>query len=234
MVKEFKDELKETLDLLKGVAETFAGKNADFKVYPDSQIKVSDKVVGGKVELVGADSKLQAAPDGGYELSDGSKFTVKSGLIQSIEGEAKPAKKPAKKEGEKMDDETSEDMKAAPKEDEKMDDETDVEASSDEAPAEDPLKPINDTISSHTDSIAALASAVAEIKEMLQNVIDNTSKDSSEADAFKKEIVELKDVVLKLAKMPAMPSKTNTSPIVVNEKEQRMNDLAASFARLNK
>ena len=83
-----KSEIMNTLKKILGFYEE--KKVEDFKVYSDSEIKISDKAVGGKVELVDADGNLSDAPDGDYEMDNGFKFTVKGGVIASIEGEEKP------------------------------------------------------------------------------------------------------------------------------------------------
>ncbi|WP_322518625.1 hypothetical protein U0033_28145 [Chitinophaga sancti] len=82
MLKELKKELLKALTNLK--TEKFDG------VYSSDQLNISDRVVGGKVELINADGSLNVAPDGDYELEDGFKFTVKDGVIASIEGEEQP------------------------------------------------------------------------------------------------------------------------------------------------
>lgn len=80
MIKEVKEALVNFLSDLKS-------KESFDKVYSNSEIKVSDKVVGAKVELIGKDGALSPAPDGDYQLEDGTKFTVKDSMIDSIEGE---------------------------------------------------------------------------------------------------------------------------------------------------
>ncbi|MFT3908317.1 MAG: XkdF-like putative serine protease domain-containing protein [Ferruginibacter sp.] len=72
------------------VAEMLAAKT-------DAEIKVSDMVVGGKVEVVGEDGSLQPAPDGEMDYN-GHKLEIKDGLIVSIDGdkgEDKPAEEMA-------------------------------------------------------------------------------------------------------------------------------------------
>jgi hypothetical protein len=60
------------------------------KVYTADEIKISDKVVGGKVEQVQADGSLTPIPDGDYVMEDGFSFTTKDGVITSIVGEDAP------------------------------------------------------------------------------------------------------------------------------------------------
>lgn len=50
-----------------------------------------DFLVGTAVFTIDAEGQKQPAPDGELTLEDGSKFTVKGGLIESIPAEAEPA-----------------------------------------------------------------------------------------------------------------------------------------------
>lgn len=84
MIKEIKKEFAKTLNYLLG-NEKFEGET---KIYQPDEISISERVIGGKVELVNTDGTLSPMPDGNAELADGFKFTVKDGLIESIEGEA--------------------------------------------------------------------------------------------------------------------------------------------------
>jgi hypothetical protein len=55
------------------------------------EVMISDRAVGGKVELVGTDGTLSPIPDGTYLLSDDFRFTVKDGFITEIGDAATPA-----------------------------------------------------------------------------------------------------------------------------------------------
>lgn len=62
-----------------------------FDTLPDgstSDVQYSNFAIGEKVELVNGDGTLSPAPDGDYTNNDGVKYSVKDGLIASIEGEA--------------------------------------------------------------------------------------------------------------------------------------------------
>lgn len=72
----------ELVKSLKNLVSAYFG-----QVYTDSQIKVSDKVVGGSVEMIAADGTLSPAPDGDYAMESGFSFTVKDGKIVSIVGQ---------------------------------------------------------------------------------------------------------------------------------------------------
>lgn len=81
--------------------------NLEWTMAASSDFKIENREVGAKVEVVDADGNLVAAPDGSYEFEDGFKFTVKDGMIESIEGQEAPAEEEVeveagKKEWEKM------------------------------------------------------------------------------------------------------------------------------------
>ncbi len=94
MLKQLKRELFKTFKGLQ--LEHFEG---ELKYAPE-ELNISERVVGGKVELINEDGTLSALPDGDYELTDGFKFTIKEGLIESIEGE-----EPVEEQAEEMADE---------------------------------------------------------------------------------------------------------------------------------
>ena len=81
MFKQIKEELIKALSALKN--EQFADTPQELS---ENEVKISERKVGGKVELIGADEKLSDAPDGSYKVGD-FVFTVKEGVIDSIEGE---------------------------------------------------------------------------------------------------------------------------------------------------
>lgn len=62
------------------------GEIVETRIWNQDELKISEMVVGGKVELI-VEGELSPAPDGDYELEDGSKFTVKDGVIASIVGQ---------------------------------------------------------------------------------------------------------------------------------------------------
>ena|GEM_PF-1568973 len=53
-------------------------------IYSYDEIKVSDKVVGAKVEIVDVNGELAPIEDGEYVMEDGLVITTKGGLIESI------------------------------------------------------------------------------------------------------------------------------------------------------
>lgn len=83
MIKEIKKELSKFLKGLKFESEALQAE----------QVKISDRVVGAKVELIDGEGNLTPIPDGEYKV-DEFEFTVKDGVISEIKGEAKPEEKP--------------------------------------------------------------------------------------------------------------------------------------------
>jgi len=75
---------KETLEKM---SEAFADLASDFNKVASADYKIASREVGQKVEVVAEDGSLTNAADGTYEFEDGFKFTVKDGLIESIDGE---------------------------------------------------------------------------------------------------------------------------------------------------
>lgn len=131
--KEIVVQLKKMLGLFNEEAEASSP-----KVYQENEIKISAFEVGGKVELIDGNGELSAAPDGDYEIADGSKFTVKDGVIASIEGQEAPEES------------TTEDVEVVAE-----------EAPADEAPKED------GKVAELEAKVSALESEIAEIKKML-------------------------------------------------------------------
>jgi len=76
---------------------------AEWTMAASSDFKIETREVGAKVEVVDADGNLVAAPDGSYEFEDGFKFTVKDGVIASIEGEDMPQEEVEVEAGNKKD-----------------------------------------------------------------------------------------------------------------------------------
>lgn len=197
MFKEIKQELLSALNLLK-TKEEFAGD----KVYSDSEIKVSDKKVGGKVELISKDGTLTPAPDGDYSLEDGTKFKVKDSCIESIEGEV---------------------METPKTEDTRSPTETDKP----EVETPETEKKEDGDIETIKQNITDLQKAIEEIKSMLQGFVSK-----SEATEFNAQVKDLTDTIKQLAKLPAEFSKTNDSPREKDSKEEKISDIAKVFASI--
>jgi len=85
------------------------------KVYQDSELNISEKQVGGKVELIQEDGSLAAIPDGEYELESGDKFDVKDGFIVKWNDETEAPAQPQEEmstEDTPVDEPKQEDWKA--------------------------------------------------------------------------------------------------------------------------
>lgn len=181
-----KDELKKTLSLL--MAEQAP------------EVKVSDMVIGGKVEVVNSDGSLSDAPDGEYTV-DKDVIEVKDGLIVSINGEK------------------------APKEDAPVE-----EAKMDEAPTDAPVDPNADlkaeveALKAETESLKA---AIQEIKDAMAGNADAEQKMSEQ---FSKQVEDLNATIKTLMDMPAEFSKTNESVKVKDDKEAKKNAWSAILA----
>jgi hypothetical protein len=80
-------ELKKLKELLKTA----------FDKLPDgteAEMKIDNFAIGEKAEVVNTDGTLAPAPDGEYTNADGVKYTVKDGLIDSIDGQFAEEEKP--------------------------------------------------------------------------------------------------------------------------------------------
>lgn len=84
MISKLKAELKKVLSLMS----------------TESELKVSEMVIGGKVELIDSEGNLEVAPDGEYQIGEDT-IVVKDGLIESINGDKGEAK-----EEEEMEEDT--------------------------------------------------------------------------------------------------------------------------------
>ncbi|MET0462291.1 MAG: hypothetical protein ABW007_04030, partial [Chitinophagaceae bacterium] len=192
------------LQEIKNLKKLLLGEQAptELKKWSDSEIKVSDKAVGGKVELINADGSLSDAPDGDYELEDGTVLTVKGGVIEAVNGE-KPEEAPA------------EEVEAA--------EETASDAPSEEAPAED------DKDQKIADLEAAVAALVQEISDIKSALSGSASKE--DVQGFAKELGSLNAILAKLAKIPVESSKTNQDNRLKYQFEDSKMQLAAILAK---
>lgn len=191
MLKEIKKELVKFLSILKS-------ENFDVTELAEDAVKISERKVGGKVELIGTDGTLSNAPDGDYKIGDFS-FTVKAGLIDSIEGENKPAEedKPAE---------------------EKLADEPVTE----NTPVED--NSVKDAIAALQEETASIKQDIESIKAMLAEFAGK-----SDVEDFKSEVVKLNKTIEKLARIPSEFSKTSNSNIVKDKQEDKINQFLKIF-----
>jgi hypothetical protein len=198
-INEIKNELVKALKFLK--AESLADASETPTSLDANSVQISERAVGGKVELIGSDGTLSVAPDGTYELSDGFKFTVKEGLIDSIIGEG------------------GTDAGAA---DETMANEGGNSA--DAAPEAGSIDELKKTIAENSQAIAELRDEIASFKQLLESLQGNVETAASKEDvkAFKEEVTKLSDSIIKLAKLPVENTKTNKSTIAKDKKEDKL------------
>lgn len=191
MLKEIKKELVKFLSILKS-------ENFDVTELSEDAVKVSERKVGGKVELIGTDGNLSDAPDGDYKVGDFS-FTVKAGVIDSIEGEDNPAEEDKPAEEKLADEPVAED-----------------------APVED--NSVKEAITALQTETASIKQDIESIKAMLAEFAGK-----SDVEDFKSEVVKLNQTIEKLAKIPAEFSKTNNSNIVKDKQEDKINQFLKVF-----
>jgi uncharacterized protein YukE len=194
-IKEIKKEFAKTLNYLLG-NEKFEGET---KVYQPEEISISERVVGGKVELVNADGTLSPMPDGNAELADGFKFTVKDGLIESIEGEAPIQEQPA----------AMADVPAP----------TDAQTSENSAIEE--MKKVTEELRADIESMKIA------LDDLKASMSDTANKDA--VANFNKQISDLNDTIKKIANVPAEFSKTTKSNIAKDANDEGKKKLSAIF-----
>lgn len=195
MIKELKREMAKMFKALKFEGEL---------IYNPDELNISERVVGGKVELINQDGTLSVLPDGDYELSDGFKFTVKEGLISAIEGED-------------------------PVEETEQPEEMAEDAPVEEAPKEDGLAELKAETEAIKAEVEALKQALAELMEASAG---NAKKEDVEN--FSSEVTKLTDTIMKLAKIPAAPTKTNQSNVVKDSTDTKMMEFVKMFHSINK
>lgn len=185
------------------------------KVYTDSEMKISDKSVGSKVEMIGADGSLSDAPDGDYVMDNGFSFTVKDGMIESIVGEEAPVE--AKEED-------------VPAEDEEVPaDEEEVKA--EDVPVEEEV-PAEDAPDEMDARVKALEDKVAELLDMIAGMVEQKMEADKAVEAFTAEVKSLNENIQLLAKVPVEFSKTNTKKVVEESKEEQLFNVAKLIGSL--
>ncbi len=183
------------------------------KVYSSSELNISDKSVGGKVELIQADGTLAPAPDGDYVMDNGFSFTVKDGLISSIVGE-----QPVQAEETPVE-------AAAPTSGDTV---TPTEDPAEEADPADPAKDIKEL----EDRVTVLEQQMAECMAMCQDMSKQKMESEKSIEAFTKEVKQLNDNIQILAKVPVEFSKTNKSVVVEETKEDQLFSIAKMIGGL--
>lgn len=202
---------KELLKTLKNIVGIYFD-----KVYAPNELHISQKEVGGKVELVSADGTLAPAPDGAYVMEDGFSFEVKDGQIASIVDGNDAAPTDQVKAASQPADDTGIDTEDAGVD--KEDDQTDKEDDADD-------KALLQKITELEAKIDALTQAIADINAK------PVAASKDEVNAFAKQFEELNANIKTLAKVPVEFSKTTTSNIVKDNKEQKLIELARMLAK---
>jgi len=177
-------EIQKTISMLSGFSS-------------ESELKVSDMVIGGKVEKVNSDGSLAPVEDGEYTIEK-DLLVVKDGLIVSINGETEMKPKDE-----------------APKEEEKLED----------VPVEDPA-PENDWKTEVEALKAETESLKVTIEEIKKVMAENTVEEQKMSADFTAEIAKLNETLKVVATTPAEFSKTSTNNVVKDSKEDKMKEYA--------
>jgi predicted peroxiredoxin len=182
------------------------------KVYSAAEIKISDKSVGGKVEMINADGTLAPIPDGDYIMDDGFSFSVKDGLITAIIGQ------------EEQPVEAGEDYKESG--DTKMEEVT-VEV---EPVGEEETEPSD--MEEMKKQIAELYKMFEELYSMLDGIKLQNAENLKAIGQFNSEVKTLNDNIQTLAKVPVEFSKVNKSVQTEETKEERLMEVAKLLSRI--
>ena len=171
--------------------ETMAKLFEAFNSYTESQLQISAKEIGSKVEVKNADGTLSPIEDGTHTVGDFT-FTTKDGVITSIEGQEQPQEEPA-----------TEEVKA-----EDVPTEEPVEDETAPADAEEDVKEEDSVIAEMQSKIDALQTKVDEIYSMIEGMKSTSEEQTKLAEAFNSTVGEINETILKLAKIPVQPSKS--------------------------
>lgn len=194
------------------LSKIFASLNmATDKIWNESELKISDKGVGGSVELINADSTLSPVEDGDYVMEDGTKFQVKAGLITNWNGETE---KPAT-DDTAMTDTPADEAAETPADEVAEEDETDKI-----------IAEMQTAIDEQAKEIEALKTSIEEIKSNFSSKEDVAN--------FSKQLEGLNSTLKTIAGIPAEFSKTSNSITIKDSQEDKRNDLARVFAELKK
>lgn len=192
-----------TVEEMAAPAEQPAPDTSNVKTYAESEIKVSSKEFGGKVELVDSEGNLSDFPDGDFMIEgDDNVYTASQGQISAINGESAPAEQPAQEQP------------AAP-----------VEAPV-EAPAQ-PEQPQGDEKA----RIDSLEAEVAALKEQIAQLLAASQNMAKQEDfnAVKKGLDSINEKLNVLATTPAEFSKTNSSAITKDSNSKSQGKLKHAF-----
>lgn len=196
--KSIKDELKKTLGLL--TDENFAADQTN-------DVKVSDMVVGGKVEAISASGALAPAPNGTYQI-DKDEIVVKDGLIVSING----------------------DKGANSNADENLADVTPADEAA-ETPADD-AKEENDNAKAMAAMQTEIDSLKADVESLKSAIADDASSEQNMSADFTAQFTALNETLKTLMGTPAEFSRTTDNNIVKDSKDEKMFEFAKAFAEI--
>lgn len=186
------------------------------KTYSESDMKISEKVIGGKVEFILPDGELAPVEDGEYDFN-GFVFTCKDGQITAIQGQDAPAEEVPVEA-------------AAPAEEVETpaEDATPTEEVPEE-PKEDPRIPEMEA------KITELESKLTEVLDMLkgQSMAQATEMEAQTKaiEVFSATVKELNEKISILAKVPVQFSKTNNSVSAEESKAEKLSVLAGIIGK---
>lgn len=187
------------------------------KTYSDGQVKVSQKEVGGKVEMIEADGTLSPAPDGDYQMEDGSTLVVVGGVITEIKSEEKPAEIETETKSEDKEEEMVEEV---------IEEEVPVEeVIEEEAPVEESkVAELESKVAELEAKVDEMAKAMElMISEMMSKEVEKVKEETSMAiQEFNKQMLEINQNIKTLAKVPVQFSKTDNRPSVQDDKQEKM------------
>lgn len=191
------------------------------KIYQESEMKITEKVIGGKVEFILPDGELGQVPDGEYVMYDGFTFEVKDGLISKIQGQ--------EQESAQEDTEVSEEAVSGDTSTQEVEAEVSEEEVVEEVVVEDPR------ISEMETKISELESKLSEILQMLsdsEKVKNEEMTNQTKAiEAFNLTVKELNEKISILAKVPVQFSKTNSNQANEESKADKLSVLADIIGR---
>jgi uncharacterized coiled-coil protein SlyX len=200
------------------LAKTFKNLLSQYfgQVYTEAQIKVSDKVVGGVVEMISADGTLSPATDGDYVMDNGFSFTVKDGVILSIVGEEPVI--------EDMTNHT----------DPTMTGETKMDITEDVKTVESSLFDLYNQVMGQEDKIKYLEEKVASMEDMLQTMHSTSMESEKTIATFNKVVDELNKNIKTLASVPVEFSKVDNTIKNNEEKQEKLNFLVNLIGKKSK
>jgi hypothetical protein len=193
---------QELVKSLKNLVSAYFG-----TVYTDSQIKVSDKVVGGIVEMIAPDGTLTPAPDGDYAMENGFSFTVKDGAIIAIMGE----------------EEVVEDM--TDYKEPTMTGETKMDVTEDVVNIESSLFEIYNRVMEQENKIKLMEEKIMSMEEAIKGMTSASMESEKTISTFNKIVDELNTNIKTLANIPVQFSKVDTSVKNGEEKQEKLNNL---------